>query len=536
MPRPPLPTFIADVVGDRVALASLIAGATALFAAGLDPKVWGPSLSTVQSAIRERPSLESFVLLGAVASAILLLIGGAIGDLRRARPLIVGGLATLVVTGTVGLLIPDGPVFIATRVAGAAASAIVVPASLATVALAYRGVARATAVGLGYAAFGGAAAVMPILLTIVPESHWPGFVVAPIAALVALLVVRGRIPDLERPGRRERPYVIGTALWASAVVAISSGLLWLGSGWDNPVRLAIIGLGVALLVAYRAYEARRKAGHPAELHVDRRPVTVALFAGVVIALAQSAPMVLLPQYFAIVPRFGPVFGMLAVAPLFAGLVVAGPVAGFLLARFSPRVLVAAGLVTVGLANVSVAVLAGPATGYVLFILPLLLIGAGFVVATTVRTAIIFASVPRGLPATAAALNEASIAVGNRIGIVLVTAIVASVAVATYDATVTGLAPDVAAADRLRFTDVLYAIGTPSFPSFARAIQPSDVAAYLDAYVAGVRTALVLGGVAAMLGGVVAWFGLGRRDPLAIRGADPMAAVYAHRDERTPAEP
>ena len=54
-------------------------------------------------------------------------------------------------------------------------------------------------------------------------------------------------------------------------------------------------------------------------------------------------------------------------------------------------------------------IAGPGTGYVLFVLPLVLIGAGFVVATTVRTAIIFASVPRGLPATAAALNEASLA-------------------------------------------------------------------------------------------------------------------------------
>ena len=170
-------------------------------------------------------------------------------------------------------------------------------------------------------------------------------------------------------------------------------------------------------------------------------MTVALFAGVVIALAQSAPMLILPQYFAIVPRFGPVFGMLAIAPLIAGLVVAGPVAGYLLARFPPRVLVAAGLVTVGLGNLGVALLAGPATGYVLFVLPLLLIGAGFVVATTVRTAIIFASVPRGLPATAAALNEASLAVGNRIGIVLVTAIVAGVALSTYDASVTGLAPD-----------------------------------------------------------------------------------------------
>ncbi len=240
-------------------------------------------------------------------------------------------------------------------------------------------------------------------------------------------MARGRIPDLERPGRLERPYVLGTALWASAVVAISVGVLWLGTGWEHPLRWAIIGFGVALLVAYRAWERRRRVTHPADLQVDRRPVTVALFAGVVIALAQSAPMLILPQYFAIVPRFGPVFGMLAIAPLIAGLVIAGPVAGFLLARFPPRVLVAAGLVTVGLGNIAVALIAGPATGYVLFILPLLLIGVGFVVGTTVRTAIIFASVPRGLPATAAALNEASLAVGTRIGIVLVTAIVATVA-------------------------------------------------------------------------------------------------------------
>ena len=91
------------------------------------------------------------MLLGVVASAILLLVGGAIGDLRRARPLIVGGLATLVVTGTVGLLIPEGPVFIAARLIGAAASALTVPAALASVALAYRGVARATALGIAYA-------------------------------------------------------------------------------------------------------------------------------------------------------------------------------------------------------------------------------------------------------------------------------------------------------------------------------------------------------------------------------------------------
>ncbi len=59
----------------------------------------------------------------------------------------------------------------------------------------------------------------------------------------------------------------------------------------------------------------------------------------------------------------------------------------------------------------------------------------------------------------------------------------------------------------------------------------DAAGYVDAYVTGIRWALFLGGVAAVLGGVVAWLGLGRGDPISARGTDPMASVYALRDER-----
>ncbi len=535
MRRPPLPAFIADVVEDRRARTTLVGAAAALFAANLDPKVWGPSLSTVQAAIRARPDLESYVLIGTVATAILLLVGGAIGDLRRARPLILGGLAVLVVTGTVGLITADGPAFIAGRLVGAAASAIVIPASFACVALAYRGVARATAIGVAYGAYGGAQALMPMLLTVLPGQRWPGFIVATLAAVLALLIARHRIPELDRPEHRERPYVLGTALWASAVVAISAGILWLGSG-DNPVRLAIIGLGIGLLVVFALVERRRRAEHPASLQIDRRPVTVALFAGVVIALAESVPMVLLPTYFAIVERYGAIFGLVALAPLFIGLVVAGPVAGFLLSRSSPRTLVAGGLIGVGLGNLAVALLAAPGTGYVLYVVPLLLVGIGFVLATTVRTAIIFASVPRGLPATAAALNEASIAVGNRMGIVIVSGIVSAVALASFDGSHSGVAPAVAAASRQQFADLLYAVGTPSFASLAGAVHPSDAVGYIADYVTGVRSAMILGGLAAVLGGLVVWISLGRRDPIAARGVDPMAAVYEHRDERVPVEP
>lgn len=144
-------------------------------------------------------------------------------------------------------------------------------------------------------------------------------------------------------------------------------------------------------------------------------------------------------------------------------------------------------------------------------------------ATTVRTAIIFASVPRGLPATAAALNEASISVGSRIGIVLVTAIVAQVALASYTASISGLPAAEAEAAIAAFRDVLIAVGTPSFSQVSAAVSAIDAQPYMDAYASGVRAALAMGGVLSIVGGAIAWVSLGRRDPL--------ATVYEHRDER-----
>ncbi len=380
----------------------------------------------------------------AVLTALMLLVGGAIGDLSRARPLVIGGLSVLLAAAVVGLLVSSGPVFTAARVAAAAATGLLIPVGLASVATAYRGVARATAIGVAYAAYGGASALMPVLLTLIPGAYWPGFVAGIAATTVALWVTWRRVPDLERPSRAERPHVLGTALWAGSVVSFTAGLLWLGGGWDNPVRLAIMALGIVLLVAFLTWEWHRRIERPESVRIDRRPVTVALFVGVVIAIAQTVPMVQLPLYFWIVAGYGPLLGIVAVAPLFLALVAAGPVAGFLLAQFAPRTLVAVGVSAVGVGNLALAAVIGRETGYLVHVVPLVLIGAGFVIATTVRTAVIFASVPRGLPATAAALNEASIQVGTRVGIVLVSAIVAERAMAALEPSLAGLAPEVAA--------------------------------------------------------------------------------------------
>ena len=365
---------------------------------------------------------------------------------------------------------------------------------------------------------------MPILATLQPSWYTPAFLAEIAAAGLALVLVWGRPFDLPRPTRSERPYVVGTALWASGVVALATGVLWIGGGLD-PVRLVLIGLGVALVVAYGAIERRRREGRPDAVHVERRPVTVALFVGLVVAIAESIAMVQLPPYFSIVLRYGPLFGMAALVPLFAALILAGPIAGWLLARVTPRTLVGGGVVALGVGLLATAWIIGPDTGYPGFIVPFLAVGGGFVIATTVRTAIIFASVPRGLPATAAALNEASLLLGSRTGILLSTAVVGRVAMAALgnDLASAGVTGAAAADSQARFAGLLAVLGTPTFADVAGAIHPGDAAGYAVAYVAGVRTAILLGGIGAVLGGTLAWILLGRRAPL--------TTVYALRDER-----
>jgi len=334
MRRPPLPSFIADLTSDRVAASALLASFFALLAAGLDPKVMAPMATTTQAAIRARPEIEGFVLLISVGTAIMLLVGGAVGDTTRTRPIIMGGLAVSLVSAVAALLLVNtGLPFQLVRIAGIASAAIVMPASLAMAATSYTGIPRATAIGIAYAGYGAGQGISPTLVALIPGHPGPAFVASIVGCALALWIVRGRIPDLPRPTTRaERRTVLGTALWASGVVLVATSILWFGGGLTNPLRLTLLGAGIVLVVVFFAWERWRSESHADDVRVDRRPVTIALFVGLVIAVAQVVPMSQLPLYFGVAMQYGPIVGIAALAPLFAGLVLAGPVAGFLLAR------------------------------------------------------------------------------------------------------------------------------------------------------------------------------------------------------------
>ena len=387
-----VPAFISDLFVDRVARGALLAGSAALFAAAMDPPVWSPALPTVQAAVREDPQLQTVVLLASISAAGLLLLGGAIGNSRRARPIILGGLVVETLSGVIALLVHAGPIFVTARLVGHAGAAFVVPVSIALVATSYRGPVRATAIGVAYAAYGGAGALAPILLQVAPGEQWPGYVAAIAACTIAIWLAWPRVHDLHRPTIAERPLVIGVAVWAFGIITLTVGLTWINTGIDNPIRWALIIGGPALVIGYERI-GRVRTARPAL--IIRRRVAIALFVGVVIAISQTAAMLDLPLFFNLVLGYGPFLGVLALAPLFLALVLAGPVAGYLLQRVTPRWLVGGGVLFVGMGNLVLAFVTSTSASYAGFIVPCLLIGAGFVVATTVRTAIIFATSRKG---------------------------------------------------------------------------------------------------------------------------------------------
>jgi MFS transporter, DHA2 family, multidrug resistance protein len=505
-----LPGFIAEVVDNRASFRALGASTLALAAAGMNPQITSPLVVDVQSAIRAQPGLAAIATLFGVLGAGTILAGGVAADAYRKRRLLEVSLLALALASGTSLVVASGPIFLASRVLGALAAGFAIPFAIAAVATLYAGTARATAIGVAYAGYGAGLFLPPILLTVTGPggTDLPAYLASAAAAIAAISVSR-LVPDLPGASATHAALARRVAIWAFGVIALAAGLALVGSG-TNPVRLAMIALGIAFLGLGFVVQWRARK-QPRELEVDMRPVTVVLAVGLFIGLAQSVPMTLLPVFFQVVLGFGPIFAVVAIAPIIVALVVAGPIAGWLLPRISPRVLIGGGLVAVGLGDLLLGVVAGRGVSYLLFIMPFVLVGAGFVIATTVRTAVIFASVPRDLPGSAAALNEASVGLGGRIGVAGASLVLTEVTIAAFIATLPAGADASAAAEPLR--ELLIALGTPSFAAAVSGADASLLTAYGEAYVQGIRVAHLGAGVLAVVAGVLAGLLLGRRDPL-----------------------
>ncbi|GHD98642.1 MFS transporter [Streptomyces alanosinicus] len=184
------------------------------------------ALPTIEHDLHASPATLEMVVAGyAVAYAVLLVLGGRLGDGHGRRRLFLWGVAGFGLTSLACGLAPSAGWLVAARIAQGAASAALLPQVLATLHATTSGERRARAVAL-YGSVGGVSVVLgQVLGGVLVAADLAGtgwravFLVNVPVAACALVCARRAVPEsrAERPARGD---LAGTALLAATLIAL----------------------------------------------------------------------------------------------------------------------------------------------------------------------------------------------------------------------------------------------------------------------------------------------------------------------------
>ncbi|MFI8995107.1 MFS transporter [Streptomyces sp. NPDC053542] len=221
------------------------------------------ALPSIERDLRAGPAvLEMVAAAYAMAYAVLLVLGGRLGDTYGRRRLFLWGAAAFGLTSLACGLAPDAWTLVAARAAQGAASAVMLPQVLATIHATTSGGRRGRALGL-YGATGGVAGVAGQLLGGLLVSAdllgtgWRAIFLVNVPVVAAILLLgRFSVPDSRaaRPSRGDRA---GTALFALALVALLLPLTE-GRAAGGPLWSWLL-LAAAPLLAWAFYVVERRA-------------------------------------------------------------------------------------------------------------------------------------------------------------------------------------------------------------------------------------------------------------------------------------
>ncbi|GGU76253.1 MFS transporter [Streptomyces filipinensis] len=220
------------------------------------------ALPAIERDLHAPPATLEMVVAGyAVAYAVLLVLGGRLGDTYGRRRLFLWGVAAFGLTSLACGLAPGAWWLVAARVAQGAASAALLPQVLATIHATTSGERRARAVAL-YGSVGGVSVVLGQVLggmlvaADLAGTGWRAVFLVNVPVAVAALVCALRsVPDSrsERPARGD---LAGTALLAAALIALLLPLTeGRAAGWPL---WSVLLLCAAPLLAAGFYGAQRR--------------------------------------------------------------------------------------------------------------------------------------------------------------------------------------------------------------------------------------------------------------------------------------
>jgi EmrB/QacA subfamily drug resistance transporter len=241
----------------------LVLLAVAQFMVILDVTVVNVALPSIGEALHFADGRLQWVITAYVLfTGGLMLLGGRMADLLGARRTFAAGLLTFTAASALSGLAGTASTLIAARALQGVGAAMLLPAALSLIALAYTGHQRAVALAV-WGALGSAGVAAGVLLGGVITSlltwEWIFFVNVPIGIAVGVALPHVIAADAPREDSRRGFDVLGAATVMAGLVALVYGIDGAtAEGWTSARTLAPVAAGAALLAAFIAVERRAR--------------------------------------------------------------------------------------------------------------------------------------------------------------------------------------------------------------------------------------------------------------------------------------
>ncbi len=327
----------------RLTLVAAILGTSIVF---VDMTVVNVALPSIQRDLGGGLAAQQWVVDAYLLTlGSLILVGGSLGDLYGEVRVFTLGVACFGATSALCAAAPGPTALIVFRGLQGVAGALLTPASLAMITTTFSGVERGTAIGT-WTAWSGTSTVFGPLLGGWLIGVWSWRVIfllnVPVA-LATLVIVLGFVPRDGRRDARVRLDLTGAALCVAGLGTLVFGFIEQPRlGWGDPAVAGTLGIGVAALVAFVAYEAR--AAHPMlplRLFASRN-FAVTNVETLAVYGALSAWSFFLALFLQQLAGYTPFRAGLATLPVTIVMFLNSRVAGRWAARIGPRLFMAAG--------------------------------------------------------------------------------------------------------------------------------------------------------------------------------------------------
>ncbi len=475
----------------------------ALFMIMLDNTVVNVALPSIQRDLDTSISGLEWIVNGYTLSfAVLLVVGGRLGDIFGRRKMFVLGVVIFTLSSVTAGFAPDNFSLVASRVVQGAGAALMMPGTLSIITDAFPPSERGKAIGTWAGVSAVALAIGPVLGGFLTEHvDWRAifFINVPVGAL-AILAATFAVRESRDTTVGRRVDVLGvtvlTVSLTALVLALIEGNTW---GWESTAIIGLIAGSVMAFILFVVVERRVRAPIIEFALFNSRNFIGAVTVAFIISFAMLGVFFFFALYMQNILGYSPLEAGIRFLPTTLVIMVLAPLAGRLADRIGPRWPMVIGMTLI---SVSLYLLSTIEVGTTFsHILPgFMLLGAGIGMTMSPMSTAAMNSVATAKAGVASGVLSMFRMVGGTFGIAALGALFQAQAKSRLNETFSGAG--LTGTERTDFAHQLTG-GAPQVDGLSAAQAAKVTAAGQDAFVYGLSHAMVLSLSVAIIGVLVA---------------------------------